>query len=77
MGEILYCSREVDNPYDKRSQLAIHRGVTVGHVPRYVSRGFSLFIQLGGNISYCYCWEDIQETFLPQGGLEIPCQYTL
>ena len=29
----------------------ICRGVTVGHVPRYVSWGFSLFLQLGDNIT--------------------------
>ena len=51
VGEILHCSREVDNPNDDHAVTVICTGITVGHVPKYVSRGFSLFIQLGGNIT--------------------------
>ena len=49
--EILHCNREVDNPNDDHAVAVIRRGVTVGHVPRYVSQGFSLFLQLGENIT--------------------------
>ena len=55
----------------------IRRGVTIGHVPRYVSQGFSLFLQLGGNITATIVSARRYLRDLPQGGLEIPCQYTL
>ena len=77
MGEILRCSREVDNPYDDHAVTVICRGVTIGHVPRYVSQGFSLFLQLGGNITATVVSTRRYSRDLPQGGLEIPCQYTL
>ena len=51
MGEILHCSRKVDNPNDDHAVAVIRRGVTVGHMPRYVLRGFSLFLQLRGSIT--------------------------
>ena len=77
VGEILHCSREVDNPNDDHAVTVSRRGVTVGHVPRYVSRGFSLFIHLGGNITATVVSTRRYSRDLPQGGLEIPCQYTL
>ena len=77
MGEILHCSREVDNPNDDHAVTVSRRGDTVGHVPRYVSRGFSLFIHLGGNITVTVVSTKRYSRDLPQGGLEIPCQYTL
>ena len=55
VGGVLCCSREIDNPHDDHAVTVIRRGVTVGHVPRYVSRGFSLFLQLGGTMHYCNC----------------------
>ena len=77
VGEILHCSRKVDNPNDDHEVAVIHRGVTVGHVPRYVLQGTSLFIQLGGNITATVVSTRRYSRDLPQEGLEIPCQYTL
>ena len=47
-GEILHCNHEVDNPNDDHAVAVIRRGVTVDHMLRYVSQGFSLFLQRGG-----------------------------
>ena len=49
----------------------------MGHVPRYVSRGFSLFLQLGGTITATVVSIRKYSRDLPQGGIEIPCQYIL
>ena len=46
-------------------------------MPRYVSQGFSLFLQLGGSITAIVVSTRRHSRDLPQGGLEIPCQYTL
>ena len=51
VGEVLHYSGEIDNPHDDQAVSVILRGVTVGHVPRYVSQGFSLFLQLRGSIT--------------------------
>ena len=77
VGEVLHCSGEIDNPHDDQAVSVIHRGVTVGHVPRYVSRGFSLFLQLGGSITATVISTRRYSRDLPQGELEISCQYTL
>ena len=77
LGEILHCNCKVDNPYDEQAVTVIRSGVTIGHVPRYVSRDFSLFLQLGGKITATVVSTRRYSRDLPQGGLEIPCQYTL
>ena len=77
VGEVLHCSGEIDNPHDDQAVSVIRRGVTVGHMPRYVSQGFSLFLQLGGSITTTVVSTKRYSRDLPQGGLEIPCQYTL
>ena len=77
MGENLHCNRKIDNPYDDQVVTVICSGVTIGHVPRYVSQGFSLFLQLGGKITATIVSTGRYLRDLSQGGLEIPCQYTL
>ena len=77
MGKVLHCSGELDNPHDDQAVSIIRRGATIGHVPRYVSRGFLLFLQLGGSITATVVSTRRYSRDLPQGGLEIPCQYTL
>ena len=77
VGEILCCGHKMDDPYDDHVVMVICRGVTVGHVPRYVSQGFSLFLQLGGNITATVVSSRRYSRDLSQGGLEILCQYTL
>ena len=58
-------------------QLVICSGVTIGLVPRYVSRDFTLFLQLGGNITATVVSTRRYSRDIPQGGLEIPCEYIL
>ena len=77
MDEVLHCSGEMDNPHDDQAVSVICREVTVGHIPRYVSRGFSLFLQLGGSITATVISTRRYSRDVPQGELEIQCQYTL
>ena len=44
--------------------------VTVGHVPRSISGVCWYFIQHGGEIN-----RTRRQLDLPQGGLEVPCEY--
>ena len=77
MGKVLHCSGEIDNPHNDQAVSVIRRGVTVGRVPRYAPRGFSLFLRLGGSITATVISTRKYSRDLPLGGLEIPCQYTL
>ena len=54
VGEILHCSREADNHYDDQAVTVIRSGVTVGHVPRYVSRGFACNLHGSSLLKYLY-----------------------
>ena len=47
----------------------------LGHMARYVSQGFSLLLQLGENITATVVSTKRYSRDLPQGGLEISCQY--
>ena len=47
---------------------------TVGHVPKEISRICWHFIGRGGTIT-CVVTGRRQRSFLPEGGLEIPCIY--
>ena len=44
VGDILCCSCKIDNPYNDYVVTVIQREVTVDHIPRYMSQGFSLFL---------------------------------
>jgi len=77
IGEVVNCSREPDNVHDDNAVSVVRRGIIVGHVPRYLSRGFSLFLEMGGSISATVVSTRRYSRDLPQGGLEIPCQYLL
>ena len=48
--------------------------VTVGHVPRSISRVCWYFIQHDGEIT-CKVTGRRRRSDLPQGGLEVPCEY--
>ena len=48
--------------------------VTVGHVPRSISRVCWYFIQHDGEIT-CKITGGRRRSDLPQGGLEVPCEY--
>ncbi len=55
----------------------ISGGVTVGHVPRKISAACLLFLQRFGHINCIITGSRRYSEDLPQGGLEIPCLYTL
>ena len=73
----LICKREVENPHDTHA-VAIKKDIsgvlmTVGHVPRKISKVSPVFIRCGGTI------QGRHRRYLAdlvQGGLEIPCILT-
>ena len=50
LGETLPCAREVGNSQDGYAVAVRKGGVTVGHVPRKISRLCSLFLRRGGGV---------------------------
>ena len=77
MGKVLHCSGEIDDPYDDQAVSVICRGVTIGHMPRYVSQGFLLFLHLGVSITSTVISIRKYSRDLQPGELKIPCQYKL
>ena len=72
VGETLQVCREPSNSYDVYAVSVEKEEHTVGHVPREVSRVFSIFLLQGGNIS---CEVTGHRKF--GKGLEVPCCYKL
>ena len=68
--------REEDNTYDPFT-VAVKKSSTevVGHMPKLVSAAASLFIRKGGNIMCIVTGRRKFSGDLPQGGLELPCNY--
>ena len=78
MGEELLCERELGNVVD-RYAIAVKKpdsGVTVGHLPKKISRVCSMFTQRGGEITATVMGRRQYLSDLVQGGLEIPCDLT-
>ena len=78
IGEVLNCAREPRNrtdPFAVATKKA--GGVVVGHVPREFSCVFSTFLLHGGSITCTITGGRRFSSDLPQGGLELPCIYTL
>ncbi len=76
-GQEYTCEREEANGEDPYAVAIISGGVTVGHVPRKISAACSLFLQRFGHINCIITGSRRYSEDLPQGGLEIPCLYTL
>ena len=74
--EILSCQRQPSNIRD-RYVVSVHNrsGEVVAHLPRRLSRMFSLFLCRGGVVIYEVHVTRTRRcsTDLPQGGLKIPC----
>ncbi len=68
--------QERGNAEDQYAVAIINNDLIVGHVPRELSQIFWFFIERGGEIS-CRIMGRRQRSPLLQGGLEIPCIYTL
>ena len=68
--------QEHGNTEDQYAVAIINNDVVVGHVPKELSQTFWFFIERGGEIS-CKTTGRRQRSPLLQGGMEIPCIYTL
>ena len=78
MGEELLCERELENVVD-RYAIAVKKldsGITVGHLPKKISRVCGMFTQRGGKITATVTGRRRYSSDLVQGGLEIPCDLT-
>ena len=71
-GEILDTSRERNNPYDKYAVAVKKEQITVGHVPREISKTVAFFMKHGGIVT-CKVTSGQYRHSLIAGGLEIPC----
>ena len=75
-GEVLPCTREVNNLHYPFSVAVKKDSIIVGHVPRKVSAICSLFLKRGGSIMCRVTGSKRYSADLPQGGLEIPAILT-
>ena len=76
VGEELECRRERGNSRDTYAVAVVRDDITVGHLPRKISRVSALFIRRGGTIRCRVTGRRRYSSDLPQGGLEIPCKLT-
>ena len=73
IGEVLACEKEPHNVEDRYAVAVRKDEAIIGHLPRNLSRVYSLFIRQGGSIECIVTGARRYSTDLPQGGLEIPC----
>ena len=76
-GQVLEASAETGNPEDRHA-VALQQtgeGVTLGHMPREVSKVSWFFLRHGGCIS-CEITGRRKRSAVPGKGLEVPCVYT-
>ena len=74
MGEKLGTRQEDGNLHDKYAVCAMKNEVTVGHVPREISKTSWHFIQHGGEMK-CEVIGNRKHSSTPGKGLEVPCKY--
>ena len=74
-GETLTCIRERGNRNDVFAVAVQSDGNIVGHVPRHISCICKLFIHRGLVLNCLVTGTRRYSSDLPQGGMEIPCQY--
>ena len=74
----LDCFYEEDNPFDPFAikVCEIGKNITVGHLPREMSRATKFFIDRGVAITLTLTSEHYRRSPLVQGGMEIPCVVT-
>ena len=74
----LDCFYEEDNPFDPFAikVCEIGKNITVGHLPREISRATKFFIDRGAAITLTLTSEHYRRSPLVQGGMEIPCVVT-
>ena len=78
VGELLRCSHERNNIYDRYAIAANKRlrgslaDSIIGHLPREISRATRFFLLRGGMVHLKVTDENYRRSPLIQGGLEIP-----
>ena len=75
LKETLQCTREQGNSNDHYAVAVKKDGVIVGHIPRKISRVTFLFLKRGGSLQCTVTWRRQYCSDLPQGGLDIPCNW--
>ena len=73
IGEELDCRREPTNVIDRYAVSVLKCDITIGHLPKKISRVCSLFLRCGGTIICQITGRRRYSSDLPQGGLEVPC----
>lgn len=76
-GQVLQASAETGNPEDRHA-VALKRtgeGVTLGHMPRELSKVSWFFLRHDSGIS-CEITGRRKRSAVPGKGLEVPCLYT-
>ena len=73
LGERVVCIREPLNSRDRFAVVLKKNGVVISHLPQNISQVCSSFIRRGGTIECIVTGTRRHSTYLPQGGLEIPC----
>ena len=75
IGEVLSCARDRSNREDPYAVAIKKEGSVVGHVPRAISCVCTIFIRKHGTITCTITETRRFSSDLPQGGLELPCEY--
>ena len=75
VGELFSCQREEGNSKDPYAVAVMSDGNVVDHIPRLMSAACSLFLRRLGTITCKIIGSRRYSADLPQGGLELPCQY--
>ena len=76
VGEEQDCRREPSNATDRYAVAVVKSGAVVGHLPKKLSRAYSLIIRRGDRIRCRVTGRRRRSDDLQQGGLEIPCILT-
>ena len=72
IGEKLTTKRERLNEHDRFAVATIKGRLTVGHVPREISKLCCLFMKKGGRLT-CTVTGPRRRSTITEGGLEVPC----
>ena len=62
-----------DNRSDRYAVAIKKDGIIIGHIPRKILRGCTLFLRRGNEITCHVTRHRRYSVNLPQGGLEVPC----
>ena len=72
-GETLSTKKECNNPHDRFAVAVMKDKLTVGYIPREISKICWFFLYKGGTIQ-CTVTDGRRRSLIEQGGLEVPCE---